>query len=345
MRILLSLIGISLLLSCKPDATKSTERYHEISGQTMGTYYKITSKYPDSLVTSVMIKAIVDGTLKEINQAVSTYIKDSDISQINQSIVNEPFAINDKHLSYNLDRALYWYEATGGYMDISVMPLVNYWGFGYHKKKAVKDVDSSAVDKVRQLVGLDKWLLSERAIVKKYDDAQEIDMSALAKGYAVDYIAHILETFGSENYLVDIGGEAVAKGVNAKGHIWTLGISTPSPDADMRDVELIVKLDNKSMASSGNYRNFHRVGDQIYGHTIDPKTGYPYQDSLLGVSIITEECIDADAIATSCMAMGYAKAATFIASQPDVSACFLVGSSDGTINTRLANGFIRYVVE
>jgi len=345
MRIVVSLLVISLLVSCKSDKSKSTDKYHEISGQTMGTYYKVTSKYPDSLVTSVMIKAIVDGTLKEINQAVSTYIEDSDISLINQSAVHKPFGIDDKHLSYNLDRAQHWYEETGGYMDISVMPLVNYWGFGYHKKKAVRDIDSSAVDKIRRLVGLNKWDLTNNAVTKNYNQAQELDMSALAKGYAVDYVAHILETFGSENYLVDIGGEAVAKGVNAKGNIWTLGISTPSPDADIRDVELIIQLEDQAMASSGNYRNFHRVGDHIYGHTMDPTTGYPYQDSLLGVSIITDMCIDADAIATACMAMGYAKAATFIASQPDVSACFLVGSSDGTINTRLANGFIRYIVE
>ncbi len=345
MRALVSLIALGLLISCQPSTPKSTNSYHVLSGQTMGTYYKVTAKYPDSLVTSVMIKAIVDGTLKEINQAVSTYIEDSDISRINQASVAEAIAIDDDHLRFNLERAQYWYAATDGYMDISVMPLVNYWGFGYKKKKAVQHVDSSTIEKIMRHVGLNKWEISNDQIIKGYGQDQELDMSALAKGYAVDYVAHILETFGSEDYLVDIGGEAKAKGVNAKGHTWTLGISTPSPDAAMSDVELIIKLDNKSMASSGNYRNFHRVGDSIYGHTMDPTTGYPYQDSLLAVSILTDMCVDADAIATACMAMGYAKAATFIADLPDVSACFLVGSSEGTINTTFANGFIRYVVE
>ena len=345
MRVLISLLVFGLLLSCKSDTTTSADKYHEISGRTMGTYYKVTSKYQDSLVTSVMIKAVIDGTLKEINQAVSTYIKDSDISKINQASAFVPLAIDDRHLLYNLERARYWYEVSDGYMDISVMPLVNYWGFGYQKKKAIKEIDSSKVESIRRLVGLNKWRLTDQAVMKDLDQSQELDMSALAKGYAVDYVAHILETFGSENYLIDIGGEVVAKGANPKGNTWTLGISTPSPDADIRDVELIIALEDKAMASSGNYRNFHRVGDHIYGHTLDPITGYPYQDSLLGVSIITESCIDADAIATACMAMGYTKAATFIASQPEVSACFLVGSSDGIINTKLANGFIRYVVE
>lgn len=344
MRLIVAVLSISLFVACEA-SKKNSHTYHQLSGQTMGTYYKVTTKYPDSSVTSVMVQAIIDGALKEINQAVSTYIDDSDISIINQSKANEAVRVDNEHLAFNLDRSLHWYNATHGYMDISVMPLVNYWGFGYEGKRGVNSIDSAAVDSINRYVRLNKWDFSESGYIKKKYDEQQLDMSALAKGYAVDYIAHILETLGSENYLVDIGGEVKAKGINPSGAVWSLGINTPYIEADVTDYQVAVRLEDKAMASSGNYRNYHKIQDDVYGHTIDPITGYPYQDSLLGVSIITDECIDADAIATACMAMGYAKAATFIANQPEVAACFLVGSADGDLNLKLANGFIRYLVE
>ena len=344
MRLIVAVLSISLFIRCEAPK-KNAYSYHLLSGQTMGTYYKVTAKYPDSSVTSVMVQAIIDGALKEINQAVSTYIDDSDISIINQSKANEAVRVENEHLAFNLDRSLHWYNATHGYMDISVMPLVNYWGFGYEGKRGINRIDSAAVDSINRYVRLNKWDFSVSGIIKKRYDEQQLDMSALAKGYAVDYIAHILETLGSENYLVDIGGEVKAKGINASGTVWSLGINTPYIEADVTDYQVVVRLEDKAMASSGNYRNYHKIQDGVYGHTIDPITGYPYQDSLLGVSIITDECIDADAIATACMAMGYTKAATFITNQPDVAACFLVGSADGALNLKLANGFIRYLVE
>ena len=333
-------------LSCKESSDKNfsaeeaKRSYELITGTTMGTYYRITA----NCIDYSKIQSSIDSLLLEINSAVSTYEPESFIAQINASKAGTPFDDYPEHFDVNLRSAQNWYEQSEGYLDVSIMPLVNHWGFGYHEKRAVTEVDSTYVEGIFRYIGLNKWKIDKDGLSKTYDE-QQLDFSALAKGYAVDQVGELLVSKGCSDFLIDVGGEYVAKGLNAKGAVWTIGLSTPSPDAKPTDVELAIKLDNQALASSGNYRNYHEVDGKKYGHTLDPKTGYPYQDELLGVTIITDQCIDADAIATACMAMGYRKAVTFIDQLPDVSACFLIGDDKGTITSKFANGFIRSVIQ
>ncbi len=343
--ILCPLLLMASFSSCKESkknkgSTKEVApSYDLVTGTTMGTYYRVTAH----CINHKKIKFSIDSLLLDINSIVSTYEPQAYISKINTSDADVSFDNHPQHFEVNLKSALHWYDLSDGYLDVSIMPLVNYWGFGYQEKRAITKVDSSYVDGIFDYIGLDKWLIDDIRL-SKVSNEQQLDFSALAKGYAVDQVGELLLSKGCSDFLIDIGGEYVAKGVNAKGTIWTIGLSTPSTDAKPTDVELAIMLDNKALASSGNYRNYHEVDGKKYGHTLDPKTGYPYQDELLGVTIIADQCIDADAIATACMAMGYRKAVTFIDQLPNVGACFLIGDDDGTITSKFANGFIRSVI-
>lgn len=327
--------------SCKngrqPPAVHS---YLQIRGETMGTYYKITYKGSDAK----LVQSRVDSLLADINSTVSVYEEDSFISIINKAPAGSKFDSLPDHFAANLERAFFWYSSSSGYMDPSVMPLINYWGFGYTPKRPVTKIDSVVIDSLNRFVGLSQWVFSENGLIKKFTQ-QQLDFGAIAKGYAVDQIASLLSEGGCQDFLIDIGGELRSHGLNNKGGAWVIGISTPKSQAPIEDVQLLIKLENKALASSGNYRNYYEVENRKYGHTIDPMTGYPYQDELLAVSIIADHCIDADAIATACMAMGYVKASTFIDQLTNVSACLLIGEDDGTIQIKYKNGFIQYVIE
>ena len=334
-------IGLTFAIVFLTTSCRKNEKipHVRITGETMGTYYRVVCDCKNA----VDVKQQIDSLLIDINNEVSTYIEESLISQINQASVPYKLELQEGHFSSNLKSAQKWYRDSDGYMDVSIMPLVNYWGFGYTEKRAISRVDSLAVDSLKQLVGLDKWDISDSYLTKKLS-GQEIDFSALAKGYAVDRIGDLLSQAGATNFLVDIGGELLSQGKNENRNAWTVGISKPDPEAEMTDVQLLIQLEEMALASSGNYRNYYEVNGQKYGHTLNPKSGFPYQDQLLAISVIAGTCMDADAIATASMAMGYSKAITFIQNMPEVSACLLVGEADGSIQIKYLNGFIQYVI-
>jgi len=323
---MLSSVGLLVTLShCK---NAKPVAYHQLIGKTMGTYYKVTYSDTEKAISQLYLDSLLEG----INDELSTYINESYINQVNRAPSGTEFKNLPDHFRINLERSFYWYHQSEGYFDVSLQPLVDYWGFG-KSRQAVVEVDSLLVTDFLTRVGMDQWKLADDKLYKRLDD-QQIVLDAIAKGYGVDVVGEWLETLGVKNYLVDIGGEARARGI----------INTPTPESHLDDRILVIGLKDKSLASSGNYRNFHEVDGLKYGHTLNPKTGFPFQDSLLAVSIISDKCIDADAIATSCMAMGFVKAITFIDDMPEVSACFLVGTSEGQIDTRFFNGFIQYVI-
>jgi len=334
------LVFISLiLLGCK---SNKASRFIVLTGETMGTYFRITALTD---LEENTLKNRIDSTLIAFNQNLSTYIPTSYISKINSSedgnVPNPP-----QQFWVTLSRAAEWFEMSDGYFDPSVMPLVNYWGFGYTPKRAVAQADSMRIDSLMTFVGLDLWQVDfENQQISKSDSRQQLDFSALAKGYGVDVLADLLKSAGISNYLIDIGGEMRALGINNKGTSWVVGINKPIPGADMQDVSLLLKLDNIALATSGNYRNYHEVNGTKYGHTISPKNGFPFQDRLLSVCVAAEKCMDADAIATACMAMGLDKARTFIEKLDDVEACFLAGTNTDTIETIYSNGFIRHTYQ
>lgn len=310
----------------------------------MGTYYSITYSGSDS---GEGMKLMVDSLLVEINDQVSTYISSATISQFNNAEGAFTVSSDLEHFIANYNKSEELYEMTTGYFDPTVMPLVNYWGFGYTPKRAVTDIDSTRIDSMMHLVGFDKLvseLVSDGLKIRKLPMAK-LDFSAIAKGYAVDQIGHLLANHGSQNYMVEIGGEVVTQGLSPRDQPWLIGINTPRADAPLDDLIEYLSLSGVGLASSGNYRIYHEVDGQKYGHTINPLTGYPEINELLAVSVVAKDCMTADAIATACMVMGFDKAQTFINNIGDINACFFIGAPDGTIKTVYSNGFIQYIAQ
>ncbi|MFN7116736.1 MAG: FAD:protein FMN transferase [Saprospiraceae bacterium] len=324
-------------MACNNEPKQSEQEYRSFEGKTMGTYYRVT--YADSLNRD-FAKAI-DQLLIDINNEVSTYIPTSTISQFNQT--QSALDITGKiHFIKNLQGALKVYNQSNGAFDPTVMPLVNYWGFGYTEKKPVTQVDSVKIDSLIQLVGADKIQLEQtgnQTVLKKSEPGVQIDFSGIATGYALDTIGRFLEYKGVKNYLADIGGEQRARGVNPKGKIWTIGINIPEETAAKTAILNTVELKDWTISTSGNYRNFYEVNGVKYSHTINPKTGFPERNTLLSATVFAAECIDADAWATAFMVMGIDKAFDSAEQNRDVEAYFIYSDpADGSMQVKFTSG-------
>ncbi len=306
-KILLLLVSVLVFAACGDEKGETKLPYITLKGETMGTTYSVIynaeGNYQD----------LIDQLLKEINSEVNTYDPNAFISKFNASKEKEFTEMGTvvRHFFTNFEKAKRVHQATDGYFDPTVMPLVSYWGFG-KEKRAVENADVKEIQRLKNLVGLEKIttaLNKESITVAKENAEMQLDFSALAKGYGVDQVAKLLEEKGVQNYLVEIGGETVAKGVSNNNKIWSIGINTPSEDASpSTDFEAIIQLENKAIATSGNYRNYYEVNGKKYAHSINPKTGYSEMNSLLSASVIMDDCMTADAYATSFMIMGLEKA-------------------------------------
>lgn len=331
-------ILLFFFISCKKT---SNEMFH-FRGETMGTYYSI--KYLAS--ERSIQQGDIDSLLKEVNNQVSTYIPNSVISQINRSERQRySLDINDKTEIFidNLKLSKDIYSSTKGYFDPTVMPLVNFWGFGY-KKRALKD--TAQLDSLKALVGFDKWSFeqsNEQLNIVKPEDAS-IDFSAVAKGLGIDEIAEFFEDRNIQNYFIDIGGETRAKGNKENNKDWIIGINTPKENADVQDVKVLLKLKNKSIATSGNYRNFYTEGGRKYVHTINPFKGNPEQSKLLSASIIASNCGLADGLATACMVMGLERSKEFVNRMENVEAILIFANDHDELETWYSPSVKSYIV-
>ena len=323
----------------------------------MGTTYAIT--YDHSMAS--IPKRAIDSLLTEINLSVSTYIDTSTISRINRpGTAAEKISIlengkkatqeriripADTHFIENYKVALDIWRQSDGFFDATVMPLVNYWGFGYTPKEPVTKTDTAKVNAIMNKVGMEKITLtdnaSEMVIIKPSET--ELDFSALAKGYAVDAITTFISDRGVHNILVEIGGEISATGTNPQGQPWRVGLNKPKPEASLTEVTEIITLSDISLASSGNYRNFHEVDGKKYGHEINPKSGYPQETDVLGVSILAPTCMEADAVSTACMIMGLESSLTFLEDRQHLEGCLFTSDAQGHIVSHTTTGFDRYL--
>ncbi len=304
-------------------------------GSTMGTYYAIT--YIDEQERNFQKE--IDQLLADFNQSLSTYIPNSVISKLNKAPVGEEVTVDSTFIRV-LNHSITVHQKTDGAFDPTVMPLVNGWGFGYDKSK--KGLSEDEVKQLLKLVGLNQFILrnfgSQSVVLKKIQGA-ELDFSAIAKGYGVDLIADFLKQKGIENFLVDIGGELVAKGRNNRQDIWTVGIDRPEfQQKNVRKLEHAVFLNNRAIATSGNYRNYYTKDGVKYAHTINPKTGYSEQSNLLSVSIFAPTCLEADAYATACMVMGLEKAEQFVKNEANLDALFIFRNDQGEMESRMTAG-------
>ena len=272
------LLVFAFLIHCDTTENVLVKKYVKLSGKTMGTTYHITYHDPQNRT----LKEDIVSLLLEVNNDVSTYIDSSFISKFNASKtgikLDATFASSDspnRHFLMNYYKSKQIFEMSEGAFDPTVMPLINYWGFGIEKRPVLK-VDSIRIDSVMQFVGYDLIKFHEdQGLIEKQKEGVGLDFSAIAKGYGVDAVCELFDQLGIKNYFVEIGGEVRAKGKNDKDRIWTAGVNTPTENAGAADFQVVVQLPNLAIATSGNYRNFYEVDGIKYAHTIDPFSGYP----------------------------------------------------------------------
>lgn len=295
--------------------------YQKDEGFIFGTVYHITYQNDNNL------KQNIEAELDKVNKTFSTFDSTSIISLINQ---NKPVKINDMFAEiFDLSEEIS--TETEGAFDITVAPLVNLWGFGF---KSGQKPTKEKIDSLRLLVGYNKVKLYENGVKKKNPKIM-LDCSAVAKGYGSDIVARYLREQGVKNFMVEIGGEIVTSGLSENRLPWKIGVTKPSDNkTDMnQEVETILNVTDKAMATSGNYRNFYYKGGKKYAHTIDPKTGYPVQHSLLSATVLAKNCATADAYATSFMVMGVEKAEALLEKHPELMAYFIYAGPKGELKT------------
>ena len=295
--------------------------YHNDKGMVFGTTYSITYQADSSLHTSIKKE------LQKVDEALSPFNKQSVITAVNENrnmTVNKMFA--DVFLMAEKIS-----EDTDGAFDITVAPLVNAWGFGF---KSGKHPSRHDIDSLRTIIGYKKVSLNDLRVTKT-DPRVMLDCSSIAKGYGSDAVAAMLERHGVKNYMVEIGGEIVTKGISQKRMPWKIGVTKPIDDSLSlsQEIQCIINVTDKAMATSGNYRNFYYHGGKKYAHTIDPKTGYPVQHSILSATVIANNCATADAYATAFMVMGMEKAQKLLERHPELMAYIIFADKDGIIQT------------
>jgi FAD:protein FMN transferase len=305
-----------------------------VSGTTMGPItYNV--KYFDEQQRN--FKPQIDSLLQVFNQSLNTYIPDSEISQFNKT---DSFSFDLPYFLPALKTARDLYQLTDGAFDPSIGPLIDVWGFGPGQQK---QHDSLFIDSLRNIVGYDKITFDEKSVTKK-DSRMTISFSASAKGYGVDVVAEFLQSKDIENLFVEIGGEVRTVGINkSNGKIWAVGILDPNSDEISQFQYAVVTLSNRSMATSGNYFNYHIIDGIKYGHTIDPKSGYPITHNLLSASVFAENCETADALATAFMVMGTEKSIEFLKQHPQFDAYLIYSKEDGEMNDYATNGVIELI--
>lgn len=312
-------------------STNKQVPFQKEEGSVFGTFYHVTYQCDSSLQNEI------EAELQKVDASLSPFNKNSVISRINR---NEDMRADSMFTEvFNLSRLISM--NTNGAFDITVAPLVNAWGFGF---KNSQNVNKELIDSLLQFVGYDKIRLVDGRVVK--DDPRVIlDCSAVAKGYGSDAVAHLFDRKGIKNYMIEIGGELVVKGKNPKNQIWNVGIQKPTDDTLhlQNELQTILKITNRAMATSGNYRNFYYKDGKKYAHTIDPKSGYPVQHSILSSTILAKDCATADAYATAFMVLGLDSAKTVLKRHPEIDAYFIYADAQGHNQIYMTDGIKKYI--
>jgi len=292
-------ISLLLLSSC---GDAGTDNLISITGSTMGTTYSVKivagGNSPD--INPDALKKKIDSVLVEVNNQMSTYIPESEISRFNQYTGSEWFNISND-FAFVLDESIRLGKLTGGSLDITVGPLVNIWGFGPDQRPRKIPTDEE-ISSSMKLIGLDKVEVNlNTPSVRKNINGLKVDLSATAKGFGVDKVVELLKDLGYTNIMVEIGGEVRVSGLNNKNEAWKIGISTPNQSGELNRV---VPLNEMAMATSGDYWNYFEENGIRYSHTIDPVTGRPITHKLASVTVFDATCLRADGLATGIFVMG-----------------------------------------
>ena len=329
------LLAVFVLVGCDLFYQESVVGFE---GQTMGTSYSV--KWVDKNAARVQaLQHRADLALVELNQQMSTYIPDSEISRFNALPGASELEVSDA-LAFVVAESLRISQDSGGAFDPTVGPLVNLWGFGPDGRIETAPTDAE-IEAVRSRVGYANISLLENPTRLKKAGDQYLDLSAIAKGYGVDMLAELLEAQGIKNYLVEIGGELRAKGFKPEGEHWRIAIE--SPLTSERSIGRIINVKDIGIATSGDYRNYFEEKGVRFSHTIDPATARPISHRLASVTVLSETCAEADALATTLMVMGDVAGFQF-AKEKGIAAYFLVkdANSDGFIEMA-TDPFEQYV--
>lgn len=334
MKKIIALLFFTGFASCTlfgPKIIKNTN-----SGAALGTSYTITylsGKEQD-------FQREIDSVFGVINQSLSTYVPNSDISKINKG---DSTLVVDKMFGDVFELSKEIHGMTKGYFDPTVGVLVNAWGFGPGEQMTM---DSTIVDSLLNFVGFDKVRLTEENTIKKLNPNIYFDFNAIAKGYAIDRLAILLDKKGINDYLIEVGGELVAKGENRiKKKPWVVGIDDPQ-GKDRGKPKVLLHLKDRALASSGNYRKFRvdSVTGKKYVHTIDPKTGFTKNSNVLGVSVIANTCAKADAYATAFMAMDLDESIKLLVQQKELEAYIVYINTKGETKEFITDGFKSLII-
>lgn len=307
--------------------------YQKDSGMVFGTTYNITYQCDSNLHESIKAE------LQKVDDALSPFNKKSIITSINE---NKNVEVN-KMFSDVFLLAQKISADTDGAFDITVAPLVNAWGFGFKNGTSPTRHD---IDSLKAIIGYEKVRLEGKHVVKK-DKRTMLDCSSIAKGYGSDVVARLLKSRGVTNYMVEIGGEIVTKGISPKRLPWKIGVTKPIDDSlsTSQEIQSVINVTDKAMATSGNYRNFYYKNGKKYAHTIDPHTGYPVQHNILSATVIADNCATADAYATAFMVMGLEKAQKLLERHPELMAYFIYSDKDGKNKTWCSEKLKKKVAE
>ena len=327
------LIFLSFLLiffSCSSE--KNNKVLVTNTGETQGTFYHIKYLIKDG----VNLQPRIENILSSVDSSLSTYVPYSLISKINYRQDN----IVDSLFETVFNCAQLVHKQTEGAFDCSIAPLVNAWGFGFEKKQ---NLDSLKIKKILKNIGFDKIYIKNDSL--NIPKNMMIDFNALAQGFTVDLIAKFLDDNSITDYLIEIGGELKSKGSNASDKIWRVGVDKPIDEIDLQDrFQFIMKLDNKAIATSGNYRKYFEEDGKKYSHTISPFNGYPVMNNFLSVSVIHDDCMLADAYATAFMVMGKSKTLKFLDNFPEIEAYIVYTDKNGKFKTYISEKMVSRII-
>ncbi|MEH6620485.1 FAD:protein FMN transferase [Maribacter arcticus] len=334
-KILVLGVVFGLFYSCSQN--NADAHRNENRGAALGTSYNVIS----ITANEIDFQKDIDSVFIAINHSLSTYIPESDISRINQG---DSLVVVDKMFEDVFELSKSIHADTEGYFDPTVGTLVNAWGFGPEQQITL---DSLKVDSLLNYVGLDKVSINSEKQVVKTNKNIYLDFNAIAKGYAIDRIAAMLNAKGVKNYLIEVGGELVAKGRNIiSNKSWVVGIDDPQMQTD-RTTKILIHLNDRALASSGNYRKF-RIDESTgkkYVHTVNPKSGFTQISNTLAVTILADDCATADAYATAFMAMNLDEAFKLINENKNLEAYIIYLDENGDAQEYLTKGFKDLVIK
>ena len=324
-------ITVGLYFVLKPEAA-----YVHNEGEAQGTTYSATYEHP----SGADLQKKIEMRLHKFDQSLSTYVSQSIISRINR---NDQAVRTDGDFEEMFKMSMEVSRQTHGAFDITVGPLIKAWGFGFGNSKPDKLPD---VSKILPYIGYHKIRIEHHKLLKD-DPRILVDANALAQGQSSDIIAKMLEENGCKNYMIEIGGEIVCKGLNKNGQKWQIGIDKPidDPTNTINEIQTVLSITNCGLTTSGNYRKFYYLNGKKYAHEIDPRNGYPVVHNLLSATVVAPTCIQADAYATAFMVLGVDSSLQVCKSIPGMECYLIYTDKQGKNQVVYTKGFEKYLAK